>query len=48
MHELKDLIEEAPEHDDDMRDNMARPDSFVVHINERSTFAKAPPNWEQL
>jgi len=48
MHELKDLIEEAPEHDDDMPDDMARPDSFVVHINERSTFSKAPPGWRDL
>jgi hypothetical protein len=42
LHELKDMIEEAPEHDDDMADNMARPDSFIVHINERSSFVKAP------
>jgi hypothetical protein len=48
MHELKDMIEEAPEHDDDMPDDMARPDSFVVHINERSTFSKAPPGWRDL
>jgi len=42
MDELRDLVAEAPEHDDDMRDNLARPDSWVVHPNERSTFALAP------
>jgi len=42
MDELRDMVAEAPEHDDDMPDNMARPDSWTVHINERSTFVKAP------
>jgi len=42
MDELRDMVAEAPEHDDDMPDNMARPDSWTVHINERSSFVKAP------
>jgi len=48
MEELQDMIAEAPEHDDDMDRNMARPESWIVHINERSTFSKAPPNWQDL
>jgi hypothetical protein len=40
MSELKDLIEEAPTHDDDMNDDLARPDDFVVHPNERKTFVR--------
>jgi hypothetical protein len=42
MDELKELIEEAPTHDPDLPDNIARPDAFVVHPNERKTFARAP------
>jgi hypothetical protein len=42
MGELRDMVAEAPEHDDDMDNNMARPESWIVHINERSTWAKAP------
>jgi hypothetical protein len=42
LEELKDLIEEAPTHDDDMDDNMARPENYTVHINERKTFIRAP------
>jgi len=42
MDELKAMIEEAPEHDDDMADNLARPESYVVHPNERSTFVLEP------
>jgi len=38
---LKDLINEAWTHDDDMTENMARPDNYTVHINERKTFARA-------
>lgn len=48
MGELRDMVEEAPTHDPGMPDTMARPESWVVHINERSTFAKAPPNWQSL
>ena len=48
MDELRSMLNEAWTHDDDMDTNMARPESWVVHINERSTFSKAPPNWEQL
>jgi len=31
-----------------MRDGLARPDSWIVHPNERSTLAKAPPGWRDL
>ena len=48
LDELEDMVAEAPKHDDDMQDDLARPGSFVVHPNERSTFAKAPPGWESL
>jgi len=37
MDELKDLIEEAPEHDPDLQDDIARPDDLVVHPQERKT-----------
>ena len=40
MGELKELIAEAPEHDDEMQDDLARPDNFVVHPNERKTFVR--------
>jgi hypothetical protein len=40
LEELKDLIEEAPTHDDEMQDNLARPDDFVVHPNERKTWVR--------
>jgi len=40
MSELKDLIAEAPTHDEGMDDNLARPDDFVVHPNERKTFVR--------
>jgi hypothetical protein len=42
LERLRELVEEAPEHDEDMQDNLARPEVWVVHPNERSTFAKAP------
>jgi len=41
LEELKELIDEAWTHDDDMTENMARPDNYTVHINERKTFARA-------
>jgi len=44
MGELRDMVAEAPEHDDDMDNTLARPESWVVHPNERSTFARAPPD----
>jgi len=40
LDELKALIEEAPEHDPEMQDNLARPEDFVVHPNERKTFVR--------
>jgi len=36
--ELRDLVEEAPTHDPNMDDNLARPQDWVIHPNER----KAP------
>jgi hypothetical protein len=43
MEELKELIEEAPTHDPDMQNDLARPENFVVHPNERKTFARYIP-----
>ena len=40
MDELKALIEEAPTHDPDMDDNLARPENLTVHPNERKTFVR--------
>jgi len=48
MEELRDMVNEAWQHDDSMSKNMARPDSWVVHVNERSTLVEAPPNWRDL
>jgi len=42
MERLKELIDEAPEHDGDMQDNLARPDNYVIHPNERSSWVRAP------
>ncbi len=41
LDELKDLIEEAPTHDPEMQDDLARPDDFVVHPQERKTWVRA-------
>jgi hypothetical protein len=40
LERLKELIEEAPSHDPDMQDDLARPDNFVVHPNERKTWVR--------
>lgn len=40
LERLKELVEEAPSHDPDMDDNLARPDNYVVHPNERKTFVR--------
>ena len=40
LGELRELVEEAPTHDDDMDDNLARPENWVVHPNERKTFVR--------
>ena len=40
MERLKELIDEAPTHDDDMDDNLARPENYVVHPNERKTWVR--------
>lgn len=42
MDELREMVGDAPEHDDEMDDNLARPDNWVVHPNERSSFVLAP------
>ncbi|AFH22386.1 hypothetical protein OSG_eHP24_00055 [environmental Halophage eHP-24] len=42
LKDLQDLIAEAPEHDDSMQDDLARPKNYVVHPNERKTFTRAP------
>lgn len=41
LSELKALIDEAPSHDSNLDDDMARPGDFVVHINERHTWVRA-------
>ena len=43
LERLRELVAEAPTHDPDMQDDLARPENWVIHPNERSTFAKAPP-----
>jgi len=48
LDELRGMLGEAHTHDDDMDRDMSRPESWIVHINERSTFAQAPPNWRDL
>jgi hypothetical protein len=40
MERLKELIDEAPTHDPDMQNDLARPDNYVVHPNERSTWVR--------
>lgn len=40
MDELKELIDEAPEHDPEMDDDLARPDNYMVHPRERKTFVR--------
>lgn len=42
MERLREMVDEAPKHDSDMQDDLPRPDSWVVHPNERSTFVLAP------
>ena len=44
LDKLKELIAEAPSHDPNMNDNLARPDDFVVHPSERKTFVRATPD----
>ena len=41
MDRLKELIDEAPTHDDNMDDNLARPENFIVHPQERKTWVRA-------
>jgi hypothetical protein len=40
LEKLQDLIEEAPTHDDDMQDDLARPDNYLVHPSERKTYVR--------
>jgi len=48
LEELRSLLTWAAEQDPDMDTSMVREDNWLIHIGERSTFAKAPPNYEQL
>jgi len=48
LEELRSLLPWAAEQDPDLDASMVRADSWVIHIGERSTFAKAPPNWQDL
>jgi hypothetical protein len=41
MDELRDMVEEAPEHDPEMDDNLARPGGGDAHPNGRSTLVVA-------
>jgi hypothetical protein len=40
LDELRELIEEAPTHDPEMQDDLARPEDYVVHPNERKTWVR--------
>ena len=40
LDELKELIDEAPSHDPEMDDDLARPDNYMVHPRERKTFTR--------
>jgi hypothetical protein len=40
LEELRDLIEEAPTHDPEMQDDLARPEDYVVHPAERKTWVR--------
>jgi hypothetical protein len=42
LEELRDMLTDAAEQDPDIPKSMVRPESWTIHINERSTFAKAP------
>ena len=48
LEELRSMLTWAAEQADDVDASMVRPDNFIIHIGERSTFAKAPPGWEDL
>lgn len=40
LERLQELVAEAPTHDADMQDDLARPDNYVVHPNERHTYVR--------
>lgn len=40
LEDLRSLVDEAPEHDHEMQDDLARPSSWVVHPQCRSTFVR--------
>lgn len=42
LSELREFIEEAPEHDESMQNDLARPENYVVHPNEGKSFVRAP------
>ena len=41
LERLRELVDEAPSHDPEMQDNLARPENLVVHPNERHTWVRA-------
>ena len=48
LEELRSLLTWAAEEGEDTDPSMVREGNWLIHINERSTFSKAPPNWQQL
>ena len=48
LEELRSLLTWAAEQADDVDASMVREGNWIIHIGERSTFSKAPPNWQQL
>jgi len=40
LEKLRELIAEAPTHDPEMQDDLARPENYVVHPNERKTYTR--------
>ena len=48
LEELRSLLTWAAEEGEDTDPSMVREGNWLIHIGERSTFSKAPPNWQQL
>jgi len=40
LEKLRELIAEAPTHDPDMQDDLARPENYVIHPGERKTYTR--------
>ncbi|AFH22245.1 hypothetical protein OSG_eHP20_00050 [environmental Halophage eHP-20] len=40
LERLRELIAEAPTHDDEMDNDLARPENYVIHPNERKTYVR--------